>query len=133
MHHCYHLVLVLSRSCCSSFCIFGGALAPLPSLESNYTKSMVRADLRRSALKPQSASCRKGKCLRVDCPIAHKQDMGRQQQSHSELLDSFCSLFFPPLSPPKRMRLPILLLSGSPYWLFPPRCWACRSSYETFP
>ena len=121
MHHYYRLALLLPRSCSSSFCIFGGAVAPLPSLESNYTKSVIRADLHHSALNPQSACCRKGKCLRVDCPIAHKQDTRRQEQSHSELLGSFCSLFFLPLSPPERMRLPILLLKGSPYWLFPLR------------
>lgn len=96
MHHYYHLVLALPRSCSSSCYIFGGALATLPSLESNYTKSVIRADLHHSALNPQAACCGKGKGLRVDCPIAHKQDTGKQQQSHSELLGSFCSLFFAP-------------------------------------
>lgn len=63
-----------------------------------YTKSLIRTDLHCAALKPQSCCRRKEKCLRVDCPIAHKQDKGRQQQSriHSKLLDSFYSLFFSP-------------------------------------
>lgn len=99
---------------------------------STYTKSLIRTDLHCAALKPQSCWRRKEKCLRVDCLIAHKRDKGRQQQTrnHSELLDSFYSSFFLPLSSPKRMGLPFLLLSGRHDWLFPSCWWACWFSNE---
>lgn len=68
MHNYYHLVLVLPQSCSSSFYIFGGALAPLRSLESNYTKSMIRADLHPSALNPPICLLEKGKVSQSGLP-----------------------------------------------------------------